>query len=995
MGSFSGGFPGWCLALLVLVQQAWAVDIDQYLADYPVWAERPGFDPAMTVPLDEIRNGIYYLAADRQLRVPAQGEKQVLSRFVYKLVNDAGVEDNAQLDFKFDPRYETLQLHELKVWRDGEAQDRREDSSYALLRREEGKEYLIYDGQLTLNVIVNDLRVGDIIEYSYSIFGSNPILQDTFAFSRQLDWSVPVGSALVRILWGKDRPLHHRVDGDSVEELSISERDGFTEYRYQMGPEPAIFEEYNTPDWFFPWRRIQFSELERWGDVSRLMAPLYEAAIQDNARIRELAERLTADASDSRQKVAAILRYVQDDIRYLGIEIAENAYMPSDALDTLERGYGDCKDKTVLTISLLEAAGIEASPLLVNASLHSGIKHFLPSVAAFDHVIVHVELGDQQYWLDPTRKYQYGAIDTIYQPNYELGLLVGEDGDQLIPAGFDAEDTFVSVHDTFDLTAGSNQPAVFTVSTRLGGLRAEQRRDYLAQNGLKVVQQEFKEFYQSYYSDIDVLDPVRVDDDETGNQVVVEEHYRINNLWTDDVEDQEYEASFYSSLISPYLRSDSGHGRTQPYYLAYPLRLDQRVELRFEPGASWYFEDEEFVEENAFFNYRQRVSFDKGSNILYLDYDYTVNAPHVPASDYSDYLAALERVDGYRNYHIYTSYADAEAESETAQESIPWEERIVLAVLLLYVLAAAVFIYLVARGKHVYPGEAVFYPVSLVKLTTMYLLSGGLYGAYWFYKNFKNYKAASGAAMMPLARAIFYPIWFFALFKRVREHAEEAGSQMALMSSGLALLCFLGTWIASGMGTQTGLALPSIFLGLFSLLPLAAFVNRVAGEDSPAYAWHSRWRLTSVLPLVLVLPLAGLGVGSEMGFVASEKVIKGEELPRRDIVFMQRKNILRLDDNVLYFYSDAFISNRSDGNGFTNRHVFSYWKQDGEFYSALEDYDSIAQINVEYSESWADNTVVEIVTDDEESFYLYFSAAEGLDKEAVERMQRLWRAKRR
>jgi len=34
------------------------------------------------------------------------------------------------------------------------------------------------------------------------------------------------------------------------------------------------------------------------------------------------------------------------------------------------------------------------------------------------------------------------------------------------------------------------------------------------------------------------------------------------------------------------------------------------------------------------------------------------------------------------------------------------------------------------------------------------------------------------------------------------------------------------------------------------------------------------------------------------------------------------------NENIIYFYSDALLNTLEDGNGFTDKHVFSYWKDD-------------------------------------------------------------------
>ena len=88
------------------------------------------------------------------------------------------------------------------------------------------------------------------------------------------------------------------------------------------------------------------------------------------------------------------------------------------------RRFGDCKDKSLLFVTILHALGIEAYPVLVNATLGRGIWDWQPSVSAFDHCIAVVLCRGQTYWLDPTLNYQRGPLAAHYLPGYGCGLVI-------------------------------------------------------------------------------------------------------------------------------------------------------------------------------------------------------------------------------------------------------------------------------------------------------------------------------------------------------------------------------------------------------------------------------------------------------------------------------------------------------------------------------------------------------------------------------------------
>lgn len=988
---FLKSFFVYCFAIFSLFPSITiAFEKDSYITEPPKWIDTVSFDVEIDVPLDEISNGIYYILVDKQAFVPRNEEQHIFSKFAYKLINDTGVEENAQLNFNYDPRYERIMLHELNVWRNGKKETRVSDSNFALLHKEDEKNKLIYDGKLTLNIVMNDLKVGDIVEYSYSRIGSNPILQNKFSFNRQLNWSIPVGSTFVRILWGKDTPLYYKIDDNLKNKIIIGSLGELTEYRFELGPTSAVLQEDNTPYNFSPWQRIFFSEFESWQGVVDLMVPLYTTAAQVDDGIKKLAADITRSAKTSQEQVAAILRYVQDDIRYLGIEIAENAFMPTAAGNTVQRGYGDCKDKTVLTISLLKVLDIDAYPILVDTENRNDIQNYLPTIGAFNHVIVYLDLGGSVYWLDPTRKYQYGQIDTIYQPNYETGLLVRHGENDLISSKFQQSKTFVTIHDMFDLTQGVKQGAVYTSKTVYGGYKAEEQRRSLVQSGLKGIRNSFYEYYQNYYPDIEVIEPVTFSDDQKQNRLSAQEGYQIKNIWEDDVDEQEYDASFYANLITPYLSSENGLGRKQPYNLTYPINLSQHIELRFKKGEGWFFEDSHFTEHNSFFNYERKVKYDQDSAVLYLDYQYQANATYVPAEDFADYLTALSRTEDYKNYYIYSSYAE---EIEEADDVVSFIfDNLEYILLILYLCLLILLIYSFYHQKKL-AGDVVYYyyPVSFTKFFILWVVTFGFYSIFWFYKNWQFYKQKYNKPIMPLARAIFYPVWFYILFKALKAQSEEADASIQQPSNFVGVACFISIWIASIFSGLGYFPFLMIIVAAFCTWPLASFINHMNGEKNEAYLWHSKWRVTSMLAVCLTSPLMLLGLGGEVGLLASDSVVSGEGIPRRDIVFLQRKNIVAYDDDIIYFYSDGFISNRADGNGFTDRHVFSYWEDDGEFQYRIATYEEIEDIEVDYSNGWLENTIIDVIKKDGESFLLHVSAEDKKDKRFVKALNVRWK----
>jgi outer membrane protein OmpA-like peptidoglycan-associated protein len=99
---------------------------------------------------------------------------------------------HAAVQIPFDPAYAKVELHMLKVHRDGEVRDLLDLSEMDIYRFETDRDRLIYNGELELSHLLPDIRVGDVIEYAFSRVGSNPALDPHFGGFAQHQFTTPV-----------------------------------------------------------------------------------------------------------------------------------------------------------------------------------------------------------------------------------------------------------------------------------------------------------------------------------------------------------------------------------------------------------------------------------------------------------------------------------------------------------------------------------------------------------------------------------------------------------------------------------------------------------------------------------------------------------------------------------------------------------------------------------------------------------------------------------
>src|SRR5207237_3093830 len=163
--------------------------------------------------------------------------------------------------------------------------------------------------------------------------------------------------------------------------------------------------------------------------------------------IQQKVTTLTAQASAQLDKIKSVAKFVQEDIRYVAIELGIGGWQPHPASDVFTHRYGDCKDKATLMSSMLTAIGVESYYVVINTERGS-ITGDTPAHNGFDHVILAIKLPEgitdsslvstlqhpklgKLLFFDPTNELTpFGQIGGYLQANY--GLLSTPDGGELI-----------------------------------------------------------------------------------------------------------------------------------------------------------------------------------------------------------------------------------------------------------------------------------------------------------------------------------------------------------------------------------------------------------------------------------------------------------------------------------------------------------------------------------------------------------------------------------
>lgn len=358
--------------------------------------------PVAPPPVRPAESAIDYRLADFQIRFDDKGQHRYI-RTIARILAPQGLVAAGNAVVVWKPGVSIARLHKLEIRRDGKAIDVLNGGrSFEVLRREANLGLQI-DGVLTAVMQIPDLRVGDEIEFVWSVTIENPVLAgrtealDAFPaggnFARfNLRYSWPRGRSMAAKA-GSAMPLARTVAANGDVAFTLS-RDDFTT------PESAA----GAPARYLRDTVIQLSDFRTWSDVIAVMHPLYDSASGTGAGPKVAAEvaRIAATSSDPLVRAGAALRTVQNEVRYFARSDGLGGYKPDAAERVLESRVGDCKGKTVLLVALLRGLGIDTVPALVWSTGGDGLDQTLPMAAQFDHVIVRATIGGRIYWMDGT-----------------------------------------------------------------------------------------------------------------------------------------------------------------------------------------------------------------------------------------------------------------------------------------------------------------------------------------------------------------------------------------------------------------------------------------------------------------------------------------------------------------------------------------------------------------------------------------------------------------
>lgn len=416
------------------------------LADAPSWMH------ALTgVPLpehDEKTDAVILFSEDI-LTVQPNGKMRRLTRRAYKILRVTG-KDYGIAHADFDAETKVQSMHGWCIPAQGKDYDVKDKDAI------ESSLPGVANGELVSDIRTRLLMIpaadpGSIVGYEIEQEERPFIYQDIWVFQREIPTRETRFTLQLPPGW------EYKATWLNYSEVKPA-ASGNNQWQWVINDVKAIRREQDMPPWrgvagqllisFLPPGGSDKKGFQSWAEIGKWEGNLAQGRRDLSPELKQKVADLTAKSPTTLAKMKTLASFVQQDVRYVAIELGIGGLQPHAAGDIYNHHYGDCKDKATLLSGMLKEIGVESHYISINTTRGAVTAQTPPHLYWFNHEILGIRLPEDAQDASLTAIYKhpklgrilifdptddlmpFGQLRGALQANY--GLLVTEDGGDLI-----------------------------------------------------------------------------------------------------------------------------------------------------------------------------------------------------------------------------------------------------------------------------------------------------------------------------------------------------------------------------------------------------------------------------------------------------------------------------------------------------------------------------------------------------------------------------------
>ncbi|MFH1010280.1 MAG: DUF3857 and transglutaminase domain-containing protein [bacterium] len=372
------------------------------------------------------------------IRMEPSGLSHVVSRTLTKILTADGIKNLRALRFEYDPASNTIEVRRVAIHRkDGKVE---EISLSAIQDLFAPAHWIRWGGRMKL-LPLPPSEVGDAIEvetykkgFQIAYLGQPPEEDERYIPPMRghfydvvlFGGPYPMVEKAYVLRVPKDKPAQYEVYNGEVFASFYFDDDHLVYAFWKKDIEPIIEEDRqpDPPDFV---TKVVLATVRDWPEKSRWFFATNEPIFDMNEDIQAKVKEITRGLATDSLRVAAILHWSAQNIRYSGITMGKGeGYTIHPSTMTFRDRCGVCKDIAGMCVGMLRAAGYTVYPAMTMAGAR--VEH-VPA-DQFNHCVVALKKPDGSFWMiDPTWAAASRDIWSLAEgeQHYVIGSPEGED----------------------------------------------------------------------------------------------------------------------------------------------------------------------------------------------------------------------------------------------------------------------------------------------------------------------------------------------------------------------------------------------------------------------------------------------------------------------------------------------------------------------------------------------------------------------------------------
>jgi cellulose synthase operon protein C len=401
----------------------------------------------------------------------ANGLSSRFHQIVIQPLTEAAAAEAREYAFGYEGDTETVQLRGARVHRvSGQVEEALETGEAPT----DNPAMAMYTSGRVFYVHFPRIFPGDVLELQYRIedVAERNAFADYFGEVRSMQSTDSIAHAEYVLITPKSRTFYFNKPIVPGLTKTVDEKGAERVYRFTAENIPGLVREPLEPPGAAELGYIHVSTYKSWEEMGRWYWGLVKDQFAADDEVKKRANEVAKGLTDERSKVRAVYSYVVQKTRYVALEFGIHGFKPYRCAQIFARGFGDCKDKATLIVSMLRELGIPATIVIVRTNMRGDFGTEPASLAPFDHAIAYVP--SLNLFLDGTAE-NTGSMELPAMDRGAIALLINEGKPVLTRLPEPPASESVAAQ-SFDVTVDGNGSANVNLHLNVSGVHASSYR---------------------------------------------------------------------------------------------------------------------------------------------------------------------------------------------------------------------------------------------------------------------------------------------------------------------------------------------------------------------------------------------------------------------------------------------------------------------------------------------------------------------------------------